>query len=195
MSEPTSEPNAAEDPIRLTTPLAEGDVVSLRAGRQVLISGNLYTARDAAHKRMADALARGEELPFDVTGQIIYYVGPTPAPPGRIIGAAGPTTASRMDSYTPSLLALGLKGTLGKGPRAPEVREALQRHKAVYFGGIGGAGALLAQQIRAVEVIAYEDLGTEAIRLLTVEDFPAVVINDCHGGDAYEEARRLWRRA
>jgi fumarate hydratase subunit beta len=195
MSEPISEAHAAKAPIRLTTPLAEGDVVSLRAGRQVLISGTLYTARDAAHKRMADALARGEELPFDVTGQIIYYVGPTPAPPGRIIGAAGPTTASRMDAYTPALLALGLKGTLGKGPRSLEVREALQRHKAVYFGGIGGAGALLAQHIRAVEVIAYDDLGTEAIRLLTVEDFPAVVINDCHGGDAYEEARRLWRRA
>ena len=195
MSEPTSEAHAAEAAIRLTTPLAEGDVVSLRAGRQVLISGNLYTARDAAHKRMADALARGEELPFDVTGQIIYYVGPTPAPPGRIIGAAGPTTASRMDAYTPALLALGLKGTLGKGPRSAEVREALQRHKAVYFGAIGGAGALLAQHIRSVEVIAYEDLGTEAIRLLTVEDFPAVVINDCHGGDAYEEAERLWRRA
>jgi fumarate hydratase subunit beta len=195
MSETTSEAHAGEAPVRLTTPLAEGDVVALRAGQQVLISGKLYTARDAAHKRMTEALARGEELPFDVTGQVIYYVGPTPAPPGRIIGAAGPTTASRMDSYTPALLALGLKGTLGKGPRSPELREALQRHKAVYFGGIGGAGALLAQHVRAVEVVAYEDLGTEAIRLLTVEDFPAVVINDCHGGDAYEEARRQWRRA
>jgi len=190
-----AEPTAAESPIRLTTPLRDEDVVALRAGRQVLISGAVYTARDAAHKRMADALARGEKLPFDIEGQVIYYVGPTPAPPGRVIGAAGPTTAGRMDAYTPSLLALGLKGTIGKGPRSAQVREALKQHKAVYFGAIGGAGALLAQHITAVELIAYEDLGTEAIRLLTVEDFPAIVINDCHGGDAYEEARRQWRRA
>jgi len=175
--------------------LSDEDVVALRAGQPVLISGVVYTARDAAHKRMAEALARGGDLPFDIKGQIIYYVGPTPAPPGRVIGAAGPTTAGRMDAYTPALLALGLKGTIGKGPRSPEVREALKKHKAVYFGGIGGAGALLAQHIRKAELIAYEDLGTEAIRVLTVEDFPVMVINDCQGGDAYEDAKSRWRRA
>ena len=187
---PSSEPL-----IRLTTPLGEEDVLQLRAGQWVVISGTLYTARDAAHKRMAEALARGEDLAFDVDGQIIYYVGPTPPPPGRVIGAAGPTTAGRMDSYTPALLALGLRGTIGKGPRSAEVRDALKQHKAVYFGALGGAGALLSQRIRAVEQIAYEDLGTEAIRGLTVEDFPAIVVNDCQGNDAYEEARRRWRKA
>ena len=189
------EPIPAETPVRLTTPLSDEDVVALRAGQPVLISGVVYTARDAAHKRMAEALARGGDLPFDIKGQIIYYAGPTPAPPGRVIGAAGPTTAGRMDAYTPALLALGLKGTIGKGPRSPEVREALKKHKAVYFGGIGGAGALLAQHIRKAELIAYEDLGTEAIRVLTVEDFPVMVINDCQGGDAYEDAKSRWRRA
>jgi fumarate hydratase subunit beta len=187
-------PTPSGTPVRLTTPLTDEDIVKLRAGQQVLISGVVHTARDAAHKRMVEALERGERLPFDVRGQIIYYVGPTPAPPGRVIGAAGPTTASRMDRYAPALLALGLKGMIGKGPRSREVREALTRHKAVYFGGIGGAGALLAQHIRSVELIAYEDLGTEAIRKLEVEDFPAIVINDCYGRDAYEEARARWRK-
>lgn len=190
-----SDRTAAETPISLTTPLGDEDVLALRAGQQVLISGSLYTARDAAHRRMADALARGDDLPFDIEGQIIYYVGPTPAPPGRVIGAAGPTTAGRMDAYTPALLALGLKGTIGKGARSAEVRQALKQHKAVYFGALGGAGALLSQHIRSVELIAYEDLGAEAIRRLEVEDFPAMVINDCHGGDAYEDARRRWRRS
>ncbi len=183
-----------ESPIRLTAPLTEDDVLRLRAGQQVLISGIVYTARDAAHKRMSDALANGEDLPFDVRGQVIYYVGPSPAPPGRIIGAAGPTTAGRMDGYTPALLARGLKGTIGKGPRSAEVREALKRHRAVYFGGIGGAGALLSQCIKSVALIAYGDLGTEAIRRLEVEDFPAIVVNDCHGGDAYAEAKERWRK-
>lgn len=182
------------EPIRLATPLTEPRVLDLRAGQQVLINGVIYTARDAAHKRMVEGLGHGEELPFDVSGQVIYYVGPTAAPPGRIIGAAGPTTVGRMDRYTPALLAQGLKGMIGKGPRSAEVRRALQEYKAVYFGAIGGAGALLAQCITGVELIAYEDLGTEAIRRLEVRDFPALVINDCYGGDAYAEGRERWRR-
>jgi fumarate hydratase subunit beta len=184
-----------EEPIRLTTPLRAEDVISLRAGQRVLISGVIYTARDAAHRRMAEALAKGEPLPFDVQGQIIYYVGPTPAPPGHVIGAAGPTTAGRMDAYAPQLVSLGLKGMIGKGPRSEAVKQALREHKAVYFGAIGGAGALLAQTIKSAELVAYEDLGTEAIRRLVVEDFPAIVINDCHGGDAYLAGRDAWRRA
>jgi fumarate hydratase subunit beta len=180
--------------IYLTTPLTEADVLALRSGQQVLISGLLYAARDAAHKRMIEALARGEHLPFDVKGQVIYYVGPTPAPPGRVVGAAGPTTAGRMDRYTPALLAHGLKGMIGKGPRSAKVRAALQAQKAVYFGAIGGAGALLAQHITAMEIVAYEDLGTEALRRLRVRDFPAIVVNDCYGGDAYAEGRERWRK-
>lgn len=183
-----------DSPIRVTAPLTDEDVMRLRAGQQVLISGIVYTARDAAHKRMSDALADGEDLPFDVRGQVIYYVGPSPAPPGRIIGAAGPTTAGRMDAFTPALLARGLKGMIGKGPRSAELREALQQHKAVYFGGIGGAGALLSQCIKSVALVAYGDLGTEAIRRLEIEDFPAIVVNDCYGGDAYAEAKERWRK-
>jgi fumarate hydratase subunit beta len=185
----------SQNPCRLTIPLTEEVVVALRAGQEVLISGPLYSARDAAHRRMAEALARGDPLPFDVKGQVIYYVGPSPTPPGRVIGSAGPTTAGRMDAYTPALLALGLKATIGKGPRSEAVKAALREHRAVYFGAIGGAGALLAQRVVSVEPVAYEDLGTEAIRRLVVKDFPAIVINDCHGGDAYEEARRRWRKA
>ena len=184
----------AESPVRLTTPLSEEAVLGLRSGQAVLISGVIYTARDAAHKRMVETLEAGGELPFEVSGQVIYYVGPTPAPPGRVIGAAGPTTAGRMDRYTPPLLARGLKGMIGKGARSAEVREALKKHKAVYFGGIGGAGALLSKRIHSAELVAYEDLGTEAIRRLEVEEFPAIVVNDCHGGDAYEEAVLQWRR-
>ena len=185
---------SAESPVRLTTPLSEEAVLGLRSGQAVLISGVIYTARDAAHKRMVETLEAGGELPFGVSGQVIYYVGPTPAPPGRVIGAAGPTTAGRMDRYTPPLLARGLKGMIGKGARSAEVREALKKHKAVYFGGIGGAGALLSKRIHSAELVAYEDLGTEAIRRLEVEEFPAIVVNDCHGGDAYEEAVLQWRR-
>jgi fumarate hydratase subunit beta len=190
-----SVPEPSERPVSLTTPLSDEAVAALRAGQPVLITGIVYTARDAAHQRMAEALARGEDLPFELRGQVIYYVGPTPTPPGRVIGAAGPTTAGRMDRYAPALLERGLKGMIGKGPRSEEVREALKEHTAVYFGGLGGAGALLARQIQAVEMVAYEDLGTEAIRRLAVEEFPAVVINDCHGGDAYAEARTRWQRA
>lgn len=185
---------SAESPVRLTTPLSEEAVLALRSGQAVLISGVIYTARDAAHERMVETLEAGGELPFEVSGQVIYYVGPTPAPPGRVIGAAGPTTAGRMDRYTPPLLAKGLKGMIGKGARSAEVREALKKHKAVYFGGIGGAGALLSKRIRSVELVAYEDLGTEAIRRLEVEEFPATVVNDCYGGDAYEEAVLKWQR-
>jgi len=184
----------SDKPIELTTPLSEADVAALRAGQRVLISGAVYTARDAAHQRMAEAIARSEDLPFDVRGQVIYYVGPTPTPPGRIIGSAGPTTAGRMDRYAPMLLARGLRGMIGKGPRSDEVKAALQQHKGVYFGAIGGAGALLSKRIIAVELIAYQDLGTEAIRRLVVEDFPAIVINDCYGGDVYLEAKLKWRR-
>ena len=188
------EEKSAESPVRLTTPLSEEAVLALRSGQAVLISGVIYTARDAAHERMVETLEAGGELPFEVSGQVIYYVGPTPAPPGRVIGAAGPTTAGRMDRYTPPLLARGLKGMIGKGARSAEVREALKKHKAVYFGGIGGAGALLSKRIRSAELVAYEDLGTEAIRRLEVEEFPATVVNDCHGGDAYEEAVLRWQR-
>ena len=180
--------------VRIATPLSEEAVLALRAGQPTLISGVLYTARDAAHQRMAEALERGEELPFDVRGQIIYYVGPTPAPPGRIIGAAGPTSAGRMDKFTPMLLERGLKGMIGKGSRSAEVKEALVKYKAVYFGGLGGAGALLSKRIRSAELVAYEELGTEAIRRIEVEDFPVIVINDCYGGDAYAQARARWRK-
>ena len=183
-----------ETPVAVKTPLADEDVRALRAGQPVLISGVLYTARDAAHKRMVEALEREEDLPFDVRGQVIYYVGPTPAPPGRVIGAAGPTTAGRMDRYTPALLARGLKGAIGKGSRSDEVKQSLKTHTAVYFGGLGGAGALLARSIQTVEIVAYEDLGTEAVRRIEVVDFPAVVVNDCYGGDAYADARARWEK-
>ncbi len=180
--------------LRLTTPLRDEDVLALRAGQWVLISGAVFTARDAAHQRMAASLARGERLPFELKGQVIYYAGPSPAPPGRLIGAVGPTTAGRMDRYTPDLLARGLKGMIGKGPRSVEVRDALKEHRAVYFGGIGGAGAFYAQRVRAVKLIAYEDLGPEAVLQLEIESFPVMVVNDCYGGDAYAEAQARWRK-
>ncbi len=179
---------------RLSTPLGEEEIKSLRAGDQVLLTGVLFTGRDAAHKRFAEALDRGEPLPVDLAGQVLYYVGPSPARPGTPIGAAGPTTAGRMDSYTPRLLALGLKATIGKGKRSAEVREALRRHNAVYFGAIGGLGALLARQIKRAEVVAYPDLGAEAVYRLEVEDFPLVVLDDTQGGDLYEAAPGEWAR-
>ncbi len=169
----------------LTTPLADADVEKLKTGDVVFISGNIYTARDAAHKRLVDALDAGDPLPFDLKGALIYYVGPSPAPPGRPIGAAGPTTSYRMDTYAPRLHSLGLKGSIGKGKRNDAVKAALKEYKAVYLGATGGAGALLAQRITDARVIAYEDLGPEAIRELTVKDFPLLVINDCHGGELY----------
>lgn len=170
---------------RLTTPLSEADVASLRAGDVVSLSGILYTGRDAAHKRLVAALDAGEDLPFDPRGAVIYYVGPSPARPGRPIGAAGPTTSYRMDSFAPRLIERGLAGMIGKGQRSPEVRQAMIGHGAVYFGATGGAGALLGLRIKEAKVIAYEDLGPEAVRELVVEDFPVLVINDCAGGDLY----------
>jgi len=180
--------------MKLTTPLTEEQIAGLRAGDSVLISGTIYVARDAAHKLMVEALDKGESLPFDLAGQIIYYMGPTPAKPGRPIGSAGPTTSYRMDVYAPRLMAAGLKGMIGKGERSPAVREAIQRYRCVYFGAIGGAGALLSKCITEARVIAYEDLGPEALRMLTVVDFPAIVINDIYGGDAYEAGRALYRQ-
>lgn len=177
---------------RIQLPPTEAALADLRAGDQVLLTGVLYTARDAAHKRFAAALDRGEPLPVDLAGQVLYYVGPSPARPGMVIGAAGPTTAGRMDSYTPRLLALGLKATIGKGRRSAEVRVALQLHRAVYFGAIGGLGALLGQCIKSAEIVAYADLGAEAVHRLVVESFPVVVVDDMHGGDLYETAPAEW---
>ncbi len=179
----------------ITLPLTEDTVASLRAGDEVLLSGPLYVARDAAHQRLVEALDRSEDLPFDITGQTVYYMGPSPAPPGKVIGAAGPTTATRMDPYTPRLLAAGLRGMVGKGPRSAEVREAIVRYKAVYLAPVGGAGALLARTIVSSEVVAYEDLGPEAVRKIEVRDFPATVINDVRGADLYEEGKKRYRRA
>lgn len=175
--------------IKIQLPLKDADLERLRAGDHVLLSGVIYTARDAAHKRMIASLEKGESLPIDVRGQVIYYVGPTPARPGRVIGAAGPTTSMRLDPYTPRLLEAGLKGIVGKGGRGPTVREALKKHKAVYFLAVGGTGALLSQRIKKVDVVAYEDLGTEAVRRIEVEDFPAVVVNDIHGNDLLEQGK------
>ena len=179
--------------MKITTPLTDEVVEQLRAGDKVSITGTIYVGRDAAHKRMIAALDRGEELPFDPQGQIIYYMGPSPAPPGKPIGAAGPTTSYRMDPYAPRMMEVGLKGMIGKGNRSMPVREAMQKHKAVYLAATGGAGALIARSIKEAEVVAYEDLGTEALRKLTVEDFPAIVVNDVYGGDAYEEGKAQYR--
>jgi fumarate hydratase subunit beta len=183
-----------DEPLRLTTPLTDADVVRLNAGDRVRLSGTLYTARDAAHQRLIAALDAGQPLPIDVRGQIVYYVGPTPPPPGKVIGSAGPTTGGRMDRYAPRLLALGLKGMIGKGHRSQPVRDAMRQHKAVYFGAVGGAGALLSRYITAAEVVAYDDLGTEAIRRLTVEDFPVIVVDDAHGNDLYEDGMKQYAR-
>ncbi len=178
---------------RITTPLTEETVAELRAGDSVLITGTIYAARDAAHKRLAALLEEGRELPFDPRGQIIYYMGPSPARPGRVIGAAGPTTSGRIDPYTPALLRAGLKGMIGKGNRSPEVRRAIQEYRAVYFAAIGGAGALISKSITASEVVAYPELGAEALLRLQVQDFPAIVVNDIYGGDAYEEGKKTYR--
>lgn len=158
---------------------------SLRAGQQLSLTGVIYTARDAAHKRMYEALARGEALPVDLEKTVIYYAGPSPAPPGRVIGSIGPTTSYRMDTYTPRLMQAGLRLMIGKGARSAEIAEALKQYGGVYFAGLGGAGALLSSKVIEAEVIAYEDLGTEAIHKLTVRDFPVVVAMDAHGGDIY----------
>jgi fumarate hydratase subunit beta len=176
--------------IKLTAPITDDSVLEkLKAGDLVLISGVIYTARDAAHKRIVEALDRGEEPPFDLKGQIIYYAGPAPAKPGRPIGSVGPTTSYRMDPYAPRLLEVGLKGMIGKGSRSKEVIEAIKKFKGVYFGAVGGAAAYLARCVKSAEIIAYEDLGPEAVRRLVVVDFPAFVVNDIYGNDLYKMGR------
>ena len=179
----------------ITSPLDMQVIEKLRTGDQVLISGTLYVARDAAHKRLVEALDKGEKLPFEVEGQTVYYMGPSPAKPGKVIGAAGPTTSGRMDAYAPRLMESGLKGMIGKGARNQDVKDALKEHKAIYFAGIGGAGALISQCIKEAEVVAYDDLGAEALRRLTVENFPATVVNDIYGGDLYEEGKAKYQMA
>ena len=181
-------------PKKLRPPLGDAETLALKAGDCLLISGVLYTARDAAHEKMAALIRKGEPLPLDLNGQIIYYVGPTPAKPGQVIGSAGPTTSGRMDRYTPLLLAQGMKGCIGKGKRSAAVREALKKHKGVYLAAIGGAGAFLSKRIIKSEVIAYPELGAEAIHRLEVRDFPVTVINDPHGNDLYEEGIKPYAR-
>ena len=178
--------------IRITTPLTPEDARKLRSGDSCLLSGVIYTARDAAHKRLCERVARGEPLPFDVRNSVIYFVGPTPAKEGQVIGSAGPTTAYRMDAYSPTLIACGQTGMIGKGARGPAVIAAMKEYGAVYFGAIGGCGALLSSCIKKSEVIAYEDLGAEAIRRLEVEDFPVVVVIDSQGNNLYETGRAAY---
>lgn len=177
----------------ITTPITEEQIKNLKAGDCVTITGTIYTGRDAAHKRMCEALSEGRELPFDVTNQIIYYVGPCPHRDGEVIGSCGPTTSGRMDAYAPKLMDMGLKGMIGKGIRSPEVRKSMLKNGAVYFGAIGGAGALIARHVVKSEVIAYEDLGTEAIRKLTVEKMPVTVIFDSYGNDLYEIGKNKFK--
>ena len=182
------------EPIRISAPLTDDVVEKLKAGDKVLITGVMYTARDAAHKRLIDLLNAGKELPLDLKGQIIYYVGPTPEKPGEVIGSAGPTTSGRMDAYTPRLIELGLKGMVGKGARSKEVRDSIVAHKAVYMAAVGGAAALIRRSIKKAAIIAYEDLGPEAIRRLEVVDFPAIVVNDVYGGDLFLQGVEKFRR-
>ena len=178
---------------RVTLPLTDETLKELKAGDNVLLNGVIYVGRDAAHKRMVEALDQGKPLPFDIKGQTIYYMGPSPAKPGQPIGSAGPTTSGRMDSYSPRLMAEGLKGMIGKGMRSQAVKDALKEYKAAYFAAIGGAGALISKSIKTSEVIAYEELGAEAVRRLEVEDFPVTVINDIYGGDLYQEGKAKYR--
>jgi len=175
-------------------PLTEETIAGLRAGDHVTLTGVIYTARDAAHKRMIEALDRGEPLPIDIKGAVIYYVGPTPERPGRVIGAAGPTTSMRLNPYTPRLMAQGLKATIGKGGRNQEVREALKKYRGIYFIAVGGTGALLSKRVKKAEVVAYEDLGTEAIRRLEVESFPVIVANDVYGDDLLESGKAKYQK-
>lgn len=177
---------------KINLPLTEELAKTLKAGDEVLLTGTIYTSRDAGHKRMCEALARGEELPFDPKDATIYYVGPTPAKPGAVIGSAGPTTSGRMDAYAPTMMSVGARGMIGKGARLPEVVEAMKKHSGVYFGAIGGAGALLAKCIKSAELIAFEDLGAEALRKLYVEDMPLVVIIDSEGNNLYEQGRKAY---
>ena len=174
---------------RINLPLTDELVTVLKVGDNVLLSGVVYVARDAAHRRMIEALDKGRPLPFDIKGQTIYYMGPTPPRPGRPIGSAGPTTSGRMDAYSPRLIAEGLKGMIVKGMRSPAVKDAMKKHQAVYLAAIGGAGAIISKSIKKSEVVAYEELGTEAVLRLEVEDFPVTVINDIYGGDLYQEGK------
>ena len=178
---------------RVTLPLTDEVLKDLKAGDNLLLTGVIYIARDAAHKRMIDVLDQGKPLPFDIRGATIYYMGPSPARPGRIIGSAGPTTSGRMDAYAPRLMAEGLKGMIGKGSRSKAAKDAMVKHKAVYLGAIGGAGAIISKSIRKAEVMAYEELGAEALRRLVVEDFPVTVVNDICGGDLYEEGKAKYQ--
>jgi fumarate hydratase subunit beta len=182
------------EPKKIAPPLSDDVVEGVHTGEKVLITGTIYTARDNAHKRLIELIDENKGLPFDIAGQIIYYVGPTPAKTPRPIGSAGPTTSSRMDQYTPRLLERGLKGMIGKGMRSQEVRAAMVKYKAIYLGAFGGAGAMLSKRIKGVEIVAFPDLGPEAVRRLEVEDFPAIVINDCFGKDLYEEGVRQYAR-
>lgn len=179
---------------KIVTPLTDDVVRSLHAGDEVAISGVVYQARDAAHKRLVALLEAGEPLPFELQGAVVYYMGPSPTRPGAVIGSAGPTTSGRMDAYAPTLMGHGLRGMIGKGLRTPEVKQAMTAAPAVYFAATGGAGALLARRIVGNEVIAYPELGPEAIARLTFDDFPAIVVNDCHGADLYEEGRKSYAR-
>jgi fumarate hydratase subunit beta len=178
---------------RITTPVSDDVISELRAGDTVYLTGYLFTGRDSAHKKLIDLVEQGKDLPIDVKGHFIYYVGPTPARPGKVIGSAGPTTSYRMDSFAPTLHRLGLKGTIGKGKRSEEVKEALKTHKGVYLAAVGGAGALISKSIVEAEVIAYPELGPEAIRRIKVENFPCIVINDMYGGDLYEEGKKKYQ--
>ena len=178
---------------RITLPLTDEILKDLKTGDSLSLTGVIYVARDAAHKRMVEALDQGEALPFDIKGATIYYMGPSPARPGRVIGSAGPTTSGRMDAYAPRLMAEGLKGMIGKGLRAKAVKDAMVKHKTVYLGAIGGAGAIISKSIKKAEVVAYEELGAEALRRLEVADFPVTVINDIYGGDLYEEDKAKYQ--
>ncbi len=180
---------------KVTTPLTDQVVEGLKIGDNVLITGEIFTARDAAHKRMVEILDKGEKLPFDLKGQLLYYVGPSPARPGMVVGSAGPTTSGRMNKYAPRILQAGSKGMIGKGEMGPGVAEALKKYKGVYFAAVGGAAALIAKSVTANELIAWEELGAEAIRKLTVKDFPAIVVQDCHGGNLYVEGVKKYQKA
>jgi fumarate hydratase subunit beta len=178
---------------KINLPLNDEILKDLKAGDNLLLTGVIYVARDAAHKRMVEALDQGKPLPFDIKGATIYYMGPTPARPGKVIGSAGPTTSGRMDAYAPRLIAQGLKGMIGKGLRAQAVKDAMLKHKAVYLGAIGGAGAIISKSIKKSQVIAYEDLGAEAVLRLEVQDFPVTVVNDIYGGDLYEQGKAKYQ--
>lgn len=184
----------AEKSLRVTSPFRDADIAKLKAGTAVLISGVIYVGRDAAHRRLVQTLDKGEKLPFNIKGQTIYYMGPSPARPGQVIGSAGPTTSSRMDAFTPRLLEAGLKAMIGKGDRSQTVREAIKKYKAVYLVATGGAAALISKSVKKAETLAYEELGAEAVLKLTVKDLPAIVANDMYGGDLFDQAKAQYRR-